>query len=97
MNNKFKIDDMVKYTCSSFMDSPYNPLWGGLSGYIVGTIYDIRKTNYGKAKFWIDVKWDNGKTNSYADYDLEFHCKKKSKENCYKCKSRLQCITRGII
>ena len=94
---KFKVGDKVKYVSDNYTDTQYNPLWGGLSGYIVGTIYDIRKTNYGKTKFWTDVKWDNGKINSYDAVDLEFYCNKKSKTNCYKCKSRLQCITRGII
>ena len=92
MNSKFKIDDYVKYTSNRYGDSVYNPLWGGKYGKIVGKVLKILCGGVG-----VKVEWNNKKTNYYFENDIEFHCGKKSKENCYKCKDRLKCITRGII
>jgi len=94
MNSKFKIDDYVKYTSNRYGDSVYNPLWGGKYGKIVGRVYEIRNYNS-----WVRVNWitENRKHNGYNADSLELFCKKKSKVNCFKCKDRLKCITRGII
>ena len=89
---KFKIGDNVKYTSNRYCDSVYNPLWGGKYGKIVGRVYEM-----GGIRGRKNVAWNNDTENSYADCDLEFYCKKKSKVNCFKCKDRLKCLTRGII
>jgi len=89
---KFKVGDLVKYVSGNWGDATNNPLWGGKYGKIVGKVTDIR--DYSLSIF---VDWSTGKINSYDAVDLEFYCKKKSKVNCFKCKDRLKCLTRGII
>jgi len=90
---KFKVGDLVTFNSNKYCDGFYNPLWGGKFGRKVGKVVKIL---CGGA---VRVEWSSRKGVGiyYMEEDLEFHCPKKSKENCYKCKSRLQCITRGVI
>jgi len=59
----FKVGDRVAYTSGRHGDSRYNPLWGGVHGYTVGTIY----YRYINACY---VVWDNEFKNSYEDGTL---------------------------
>lgn len=69
--NKFKIGDRVKYVDNSdFGDTEWNPLWNGKYGQIIGTVYEIHE-----GKMDVHVKWDNWKTNSYYNHNLELYVK----------------------
>lgn len=61
----FKVNDRVKYVNRAFGDSIDNPFWGGIGGYIAGTVIQIMGTS-------IDVKWDNGCKNIYRIQDLKY-------------------------
>ena len=61
-----KKDDRVKYTSNRFGDTEYNPLWGGMYGKIIGTVYSMSC----KGGLRAGVKWDNDRQNSYGVEDL---------------------------
>lgn len=63
---KFKIGDRVKYISGQWMEGNDNPLWGGMCGYIVGTITELKLEDNA-----LRVQWDNGSSNNYYESDLD--------------------------
>lgn len=61
----FKEGDKVKYVSGRYGDSYSNPLWNGQLGQVVGEITEILSEDC------IMVEWNNYKTNSYSNRDLE--------------------------
>lgn len=67
--DEFAVGDRVMYTSGSHGDRLNNPLWGGNSGEIEGTITKIQDSSL---KY--RVVWDNERTNTYGDHDIELIC-----------------------
>jgi len=60
---KFKVGDKVKLTSNVYMDSSFNPLWGGKHGKVVGVV----NATLGMR---ISVKWGSGTDNIYDEEDV---------------------------
>ena len=61
---KFNIGDRVKLITDRWGDIHANPVWGGASGEVIGTIVHIEDC-------WCDVDWDNEYSNNYQFRDIE--------------------------
>ena len=97
MSNKFKVGDKVKFTqeakkfySSTALRASYFQRFKDATGTII-KIYG----NYTRYRY--KVSWRLGFSYMHQKDDLELFCSNKSKTNCYKCKDRLKCITRGLI
>jgi hypothetical protein len=66
----FKVGDRVRLITKKYGDYYTNPIWGGKNGKITGTVIMARPPRGGLLN--IEVKWDNGQKNKYADSDLSY-------------------------
>jgi len=88
MKKRFKIGDTVKYVSRYGKKYDCNPPWDYKAE--IGKIYRIMGN-------CLSIEWGNEVSSLYYEEDIKLFCKKKSKVNCFKCKDRLKCLTRGII
>lgn len=66
--------DRVMLTSDYYGDEPRNPVWGGGSGHIVGTVLRDAYSTYSDGfDETIDVLWDNGEFNDYDQHTLELY------------------------
>ena len=75
MSHSFKVGDRVILDKSFYLDDPYNPLWNGKHGCIVGT---IEKVGIPDSRS-IRLTWDNGTNNVYRPSELTRYTNRTSK------------------
>lgn len=66
-SSRFKLNDRVRLVSNYFGDDKTNPVWGGECGNTSGCII-----NFSSDELNIEVKWNTGYKNDYAEHHLDF-------------------------